>query len=458
MKSIRSSKNTLIYWLFFFIVPNLFFYVLSHYIFIVRALVNVDYLLLGVLTYFLPFVVSYILFILIFVADFIYSILPSYHFTDANILKSLQHVVNINLTLVCIGAVIAFIALYFILKYLKSIANLRSALLCLTTLLLIVAIDMIFEKNKFGLQDNLTIKLNMVSSAIHKTVAVSKKILRVDNPPLQENVASASKIIFENLQSEHLPTRIVYVITESIGHFKEKAANDLQYSAFDQPKLLAKYTFHRGAVPFTGTTVPGEIRELCRMHIDTVHPKAQHLPSDHCLIAQLQDLGFHTTAYHGFTGAFFNRLEWYPKVGFDEILFINEIDEALEIRTRCGTTFKGACDTEITDLVTKKLLDKDHDKVFIYWLTLNTHLPIPPNENNLNCNRSEATKDYDDICTSVKQHDLLFKEIATLAANPALPPTLFVLVGDHAPPYLAHNRRDLFVPGEVPYLILWPNQ
>lgn len=453
-----SLKNTLIYCLFFLIVPNLFFWVTSHYIFIMRGLINFDYLLLGFLIYFLPSILGYLLLLFIFIADFIFAILPGYHFADSSILKSLQHILDINLTHAYISLALVAIVLYFIFKYLKAIATRTAALVCLGMMFIIIALDFVLEKNILALENNTPIYFNMTSSGIHKFTKTILNDNQLSTPPGSHTVDAASKIIFENLSQENLPHHIVYIVVESLGEFQETAANQLQWRAFDGIKQSGRYTVHQGTVPYKGSTVPGEMRELCRRQINTVHPNPQHIVQDECLVGQLQALGYHTSAIHGFSSAFFNRFEWYPILGFDDILFIEDVDTKLSEQLRCGSTFKGACDTHLVDLVHEKILQAPHEKTFIYWLTLNTHLPVAMLENStLDCQQSLSTQQYSDVCALVTQHDQLFSEIAKLTQDPQLPPTLFVLVGDHAPPYLPLNRRNLFVPLQVPYLILWPN-
>ena len=50
----------------------------------------------------------------------------------------------------------------------------------------------------------------------------------------------------------------------------------------------------------------------------------------------------------------------------------------------------------------------------------------------------------------------LLQSIARAWADPAMPPTEILIVGDHAPPLWYRQARDLFTPGEVSWFRLTP--
>ncbi len=460
MSSENSLKSTVLYTAFFVLVPNLFFIILSQFIFVTRTDINFDYLFVGFLFYFFKFPLGYLLFVLIFTLDALFSILPGFHFTDSSILRSLQYIFQMNISYVYIFIPIILVVLYFILKKIKTLATKRSAWICLILMFIIVIFDLIFEK-RIGFEDKKPlITYNVSGSTIHKVLLNLKYIFDTRGEMTAHPIAeSASSMIFENLPNQALPNRIVYIVIESIGYFHEEAANALQFRAFDNPELLNRYEQYTGLIPFKGSTVPAEIRELCQLEIDTVHPSLKEMSAQRCLVAQLQEQGFNTLAFHGYSGTFFNRLEWYPNLGFDEIFFINELDDLLVEDSRCGKgIFSGVCDTDILKIIHQRLLDESLEKEFIYWLTLNTHLPLPPAStvSHFDCNQAQALRLDQDICTSVALHDQLFNQLVDVLIDSKLPPTLVVLVGDHTTPFISLDARDSLISGMVPYIILWP--
>ena len=86
-----------------------------------------------------------------------------------------------------------------------------------------------------------------------------------------------------------------------------------------------------------------------------------------------QSAGYETTAVHSFKGDLFERTDWYPKIGFDHMLF--EPDLKALGADDCPGVFPGACDTDVGDILAKRLASAKGSQ-FIYWLTLNTHVPV----------------------------------------------------------------------------------
>src|SRR5437660_1012785 len=60
------------------------------------------------------------------------------------------------------------------------------------------------------------------------------------------------------------------------------------------------------------------------------------------------------------------------------------------------------------------------------------------------------------VCTLMRIHRLVAMDVAAIAMNPALPPTRFVVVGDHAPPFFSRDKRAIFSPDSVAFVELVP--
>jgi|GEM_PF-4294290 len=88
-------------------------------------------------------------------------------------------------------------------------------------------------------------------------------------------------------------------------------------------------------------------------------------------------------------------------------------------------------------------------------MTLNSHVPV-------NADQAPA---YDcpagypsGVCLQLGYVRVTLESVAAMAADRALPPTTFVLVGEHAAPYMDDAKRNLFESGVVPYLVLQPKE
>lgn len=101
------------------------------------------------------------------------------------------------------------------------------------------------------------------------------------------------------------------------------------------------------------------------------------------------------------------------------------------------------------------------ERRFIYWLTLSSHLPIDragAEGSTLDCSQVGVGRRFRDACALMQMHRLVAEEVAAIAVDPALPPTRFVLVGDHPPPFVSRDTRAEFAVDEVPFIELIPKQ
>jgi phosphoglycerol transferase MdoB-like AlkP superfamily enzyme len=158
---------------------------------------------------------------------------------------------------------------------------------------------------------------------------------------------------------------------------------------------------------------------------------------------------------HGFYSGMFARNVWYPKVGFDKLLFA----EALmpQMKRRCGTAFRGICDADLPPKIAKEAASLKKP-AFIYWLTLNTHIPAAPNEalTNFHCDQGDNGFGLARVCRMAELWHDVFASVAKLALDPAVGPAEIIVVGDHAPPLWSRRGRGEFEAGKVPWYRLTP--
>jgi phosphoglycerol transferase MdoB-like AlkP superfamily enzyme len=165
--------------------------------------------------------------------------------------------------------------------------------------------------------------------------------------------------------------------------------------------------------------------------------------------------GAQTTAYHSFDGQFFDRDKWYPNIGFDKQLFRSELSKGGA--EACGGVFPGVCDRDVPRQLAAHLKAANKPQ-FVYWLTVNTHLPVPE-RNNLdteNCERvsPKLASEYPMICRQIAIWDAIDAAMVKEITAADFPPTDILLVGDHMPPYFDRKSRTQFAPDRVPWLLL----
>ncbi len=250
---------------------------------------------------------------------------------------------------------------------------------------------------------------------------------------------------------------IVLVLVESWGLATNPAALEIQTRPYRTPAIEDRYHVESGATSFFGGTTSGETRELCG---DSHGRPDLGLPSGYfagCLPARLKAAGYRTLAVHGFTPTMYHRMEWYKRFGFDESAFLPELER--DGTSLCDGAFPGACDADVANWIGRKLVHShDRKPMFLHWVTLNSHLPVAPvrGERPSGQCRQLAIDQESSLCAWFDRVVIVHNSVATLATEPALRPTIFVIVGDHAPPFLKSSLRDRFSQTEVPYVLLMP--
>ncbi len=248
---------------------------------------------------------------------------------------------------------------------------------------------------------------------------------------------------------------LVLVMVESLGVPMDNAEmSRLLFIDYKQSEAIkARYEISEGTNPYYVSTTAAEVRELCGRWGD--YYELLDGKDDSCLPAQLARKGYATRAMHSFTAEFFERSTWYPHVGFEAQEFAQDIVNKGALP--CGGVFAGACDRDVPKQMAAHL-KAAKQPTFMYWLTLNSHLPVPPGQNlNVeNCERISPilAKEFPQICRQFAIfHDVDVAMIKEITAKD-FPEADILIVGDHMPPYFDRHHRSQFDPGNVPWLYL----
>lgn len=247
---------------------------------------------------------------------------------------------------------------------------------------------------------------------------------------------------------------VMVIVVESLGLPNGNPELDrLLFARFKSPEVKAKFDLSFGSTTYYTSTTAAEIRELCGRwgdYQDLVETK-----DSTCLPAEMVRRGYETRAYHSFTGDFFDRQYWYPNIGFQYRTFGPEL--IAKGADECGGVFPGACDRDVPRQLAAQLKAATKPQ-FVYWLTVNSHLPVPTGSN-LNVDRCGQTspalsEKFPMVCRQVGLWSQLDAAIVKEIAAPDFPATDILIVGDHMPPYFDRNTRSLFAPDRVPFIML----
>lgn len=270
-------------------------------------------------------------------------------------------------------------------------------------------------------------------------------------PPVDAPFVSASGqagIEQPNSSNRHL----VIIVVEALGVPAGVQEQAIFATDWDRPHWRQRYDVSDGEIPFYGSTTSGELRELCNVRGDYADVASF---AANCLPARYRAAGYETRAYHGFSETLFERDSWYPQIGFSDATFRDGL--AQQGVSHCSGVFAGSCDREIPALIAAQLKAAETPQ-FVYFLTLNTHLPIMRDAslNTMECNLGTGNwaEENPQLCRLFLLHRQLADEIDALAMDPDLPPTDFLIVGDHFPPFFDRTDRSRFAADVVPWVFL----
>ncbi len=250
---------------------------------------------------------------------------------------------------------------------------------------------------------------------------------------------------------------VVLVLVEAWGLPHDMAVRRALDQPFSDPALLARYDELRGSMPFEGHTTSGEGRELCGTHLGSFITQGTAAQLERCVPAQMHRAGYRTLAVHGFSGDFFDRKDFYPKLGFEDIWFHDRLQAAG--LPDCAGPFPGSCDDAVAAWLGQRLRQPGNAPLFVHWVTLNSHMPIlapPVLKSPRSCDISAITRDDFAVCGWYQLISVVLESVHDLALSPLGRPTIFIVVGDHAPPFAQDFERAEFSATQVPYFILLP--
>ena len=248
---------------------------------------------------------------------------------------------------------------------------------------------------------------------------------------------------------------LLVVMVENLGVFADPAHNARLLEGLRSDEIKARYRVREGLTPQAGATTGATSRELCGRWA-TYGEYLAEAEAD-CLPARLAARGYETHAVHAYTGHMFARFDWYPKIGFEHLMFEEQMRAQGE-EGHCGTVFRSACDDAAADIVRGLLTAPGDQPRFVYWLTVDSHMPIKPEDgkNRWDCPSGQPFGN-ETVCLIAQIWANVFEATALVATDPDLPPETSVLVvGDHPPGFVSRKVQRYFVPGVVPWIALEP--
>ncbi len=225
--------------------------------------------------------------------------------------------------------------------------------------------------------------------------------------------------------------RLIVIQIESLGYEAVNQKIDGQELMPFLDRLKNQSLFYRMRSPKRLGSADADFCMLTSMwpSPDCINYKIPNFPYDHTLPQFLKPLGFHTTCLMGDPGYTFSRRDAFPKMGFDDMLFKEEIlaRESVEIDEF------GVRDPDLLRLSSMRLreghLDPKHssDRTFQFIVTTTTHLPWNTLRDGEKQIFPESKNDGENFCNACRFIDNNLRDyIAGLPAD-----TTVVIYGDH---------------------------
>lgn len=233
--------------------------------------------------------------------------------------------------------------------------------------------------------------------------------------------AAAAPPMF-NVDDPALAGHIYFIVVESWAD-DEKGLKALESEAKSLFGQQLEWVSH-GSRPTKGATLQGELRELCGLEVSVA--MAQKFTSSRCLPFSLRQKGYATRSYHGYLSLFYLRSALYPKLGFDQSWFLDDLKSQLP---QCAGAFRGLCDVP---LFSHAVQAATGPREFLYFLSLQSHEPVHDIVAHTSAQPSANSK-----ATGVAR-DFVSQSMKVVARSPRrVCVTDLYFVGDHPPPSLA---------------------
>ncbi|MEH6807795.1 MAG: sulfatase-like hydrolase/transferase [Hyphomonas oceanitis] len=428
------SRNALLFALFAVVIPNVLFLLVAPFYIASRLISPLLFLAAGIAGLFLPARLTFILFLLAALIDLTLMVMMAFHLPFDVALDSLKYSASINP---------AKSALYVCIVLVVTATSALSAWL--------------ISRNRAALRQASLVPALLLAAALSGAdLAWTQPYFNKPDVPFQ-SARKMSGLSADAIIGEH--ANLLIVVVEGMGAYADPEARQLLTSVLTKNLPEGRFSVEDGQTYYSGSTTGAASRELCDRWGDYID-YLTGAPTDNCLPNQLGAAGYDTIAFHGFTMDMFQRDKWYPRIGFQKMEFMDqlEVEQPEHFVQRCGSVFNGLCDADVGKAVHARLKTEPDTPKFIYWLTLNSHIPyVDSPEDTMGC-RSDTPKIRNKtVCELTNLWAIVFEEVNEIASDPDLANTDILIVGDHHTPLWERAAKDDFVLGKVDWILLRHN-
>ena len=405
------------------VLPNIFLNIYVYINDLNRVLINFDYCFLYLFFYFL---------FLIDLFFILYQYFPFIKINDLIYLASfIFHGPREYIYLLLFSLFVIIFLYYVVVSYIKSswYSNLefsKISLFFLNIIFFCLLLNLLLDDSKWKIWGDVEFKFGKSQVVVFYN-NFNNTYNQITNKKELLELASYEGATNDYFKKNYIhQSKVLLIVNESWGFPREIIGNEILKNI-----RTKKYkSYEEGKLKFIGATVSGELRELCKLNTRSFSLRLAETGFENCLPNYFKSIGYKTYAFHGAMGNLYDRNYWYPKAGFDEILTFEKLNQK---NLRKCKSFSGICDEEIFPIIKEKILEDD--KVFLYWLTLKTHVPYKDEikDSRFECVKLKIPSDSETCRWAMLQTDF-FDRLAKMLDDPAMRDIDVIVVGDHATP------------------------
>lgn len=436
----------------FFLLPNIGMIFVASFYSLARPYLNIDYVLAMFVFLFVGsrvgfFVIAFAL--LVDALSLAGQLFPFIRFQDVLYLLGFLFWVPSGYLGLLIAVCANLVLVVFVFNFLSVRFSRLGFLVCLLLALSLFSLEKFSGegvRGKFWKPAEAVAASQLENFVAHRLVGFASRFWKGGEAFIDYPESAATDSWRDEIKQGVLNEKLLLIIVESWGVPHDQTIQD------ELLKPLASSVsanLQYGEMEFSGATVAGEFRELCRLYPLHFNLRSVEGQYSNCLPNLLREKGYVTKAMHGAMSTMYDRRYWYPRAGLSESVFFE--DRAWP--RRCYS-FPGACDVDMFEEL--KIFFDSNDEGLFYWLTLNSHASYDLRDLfDIRFDCAEFGIGEGESCRNLMLHAQFFYRLSEhlkIYDNIGLD---VIIVSDHEPRILDQAEfNHVFERGKVPWLRL----
>ena len=163
-----------------------------------------------------------------------------------------------------------------------------------------------------------------------------------------ESAAGASRFRQAALSANHRD--VLLIVVESLGHPADPAQQSVLMAPLNDPELNKRYGVRTGSTTYYVNAGCGDARGVQYARALSKSADGHRLVCPPELMAPRR---YRTISLRSFGRKFFDREHWYPKIGFQCMIFAEDLTGS--VKRSCGGPFRGPCDVDMIPTIASEL-------------------------------------------------------------------------------------------------------